>query len=393
MNERTRSILGTTVVASATLVLVFGCVEPVRDVGAEYAGDGGTGTGDFGSPTEDASGAVATPDPGLIRYCPSYECKPPYASCTGSLYPCNVNVMSDPLNCGGCGIVCGGTISTWFECLEGKCVPQCHPGYLDCNGIADDVCEVQLGSNENCNGCGDRCSDPAKPCIFDGLSLTGKCGCDAGQKLCSGKCVNPFTDDANCGECGVACPAVGDGGTPPANTYHGCAGGECGHLKCAPYFADCDGDIADDGCETSLLTVEHCGGCNKACDPGQTCRLNRGGQPECMCPPGKTLCNEECVDVLTDASNCGGCGVRCSALVPDSRNGRSSCSYGSCRFDCRQGWADCNGNPADGCETNLASDPRNCGSCGNTCDLLSGQPCLGGQCAVEPCSDSGEAPQ
>jgi hypothetical protein len=40
---------------------------------------------------------------------------------------------------------------------------------------------------------------------------------------------------------------------------------------------------------------------------------------------------------------------------------------------CSSGFADCNGNGADGCEVDLARDPNNCGSCGSkpaeTCNL------------------------
>jgi hypothetical protein len=45
---------------------------------------------------------------------------------------------------------------------------------------------------------------------------------------------------------------------------------------------------------------------------------------------------------------------------------------------CPEGTADCDGNPANGCETDLKHDPKNCGACGHTC----GPPahCAGGSC-------------
>jgi hypothetical protein len=50
-----------------------------------------------------------------------------------------------------------------------------------------------------------------------------------------------------------------------------------------------------------------------------------------------------------------------------------------CGGQCDPGWADCNGNPADGCEVNVTSDAANCGTCGNACGA--GRMCSGGACA------------
>ena len=46
---------------------------------------------------------------------------------------------------------------------------------------------------------------------------------------------------------------------------------------------------------------------------------------------------------------------------------------------CSTGTANCDGNAANGCETNTATDAKNCGACGKTCPVM--QPtCVGGQC-------------
>jgi hypothetical protein len=47
---------------------------------------------------------------------------------------------------------------------------------------------------------------------------------------------------------------------------------------------------------------------------------------------------------------------------------------------CSDGWGDCNGDPADGCETNLQSDPNNCLSCGRSCAVAGGV----GECSLDP---------
>ncbi len=343
----------------------------------------------------DASGTfvpVESPDSGdvdssheLTQYCPSNTCPADRTTCASSRFACDVNLMTDPHNCGECGVDCGYPFTHFraaFDCVEGQCVKRCEDGYADCNGFVDDGCEVKLGTNDDCNACGDRCTDPKKPCVFDTSLNKGQCGCGPGLEYC-GKCVDPKIDDLNCGGCGVVCDPGADGGPPRDHAYYGCVSSECGHLKCQPNYASCDGDLTN-GCETSLLSPDNCGGCGKACDPGQTCILDLQGNAFCACPAGLTLCGSKCVDLLTDKRNCGTCSTDCINRWPDG-TGIGFCSGGACEYGCAAGRGDCNGDWSDGCETNFASDPRNCGACGNTCDLAAGQPCVQGRCVVEAC--------
>ena len=39
----------------------------------------------------------------------------------------------------------------------------------------------------------------------------------------------------------------------------------------------------------------------------------------------------------------------------------------------------------NGCETRLSGDQRNCGACGNACDIARGQPCVAGVCRTKAC--------
>lgn len=376
-----------TLTASVALVWLFGgCRGPDVTIAESY---------ETGAPPAFVEPDAEAPKPelALTEYCPLTTCPMPFATCPTSQYPCDVNLMTDPKNCGACGFQCAGSGNATFDCVSGKCTYRCTDRTADCNGIVDDDCEVTLGTNDNCNGCGDRCPDPNKPCIYDETTQVGRCGCKPGLLLCGEKCVDLTDDDESCGACDHKCdPADGgagsDGGAPPTNAYYGCQNSECGHLRCRVPFFSCDGDLSN-GCETSLLSNEHCGACNNACAPGQTCRANSQGKPECMCSPGLTLCGKECVDLTTHPKNCGACGIRCS-LVGSAMNQVGTCAYGYCIQECRQGWGDCNGDPSDGCEVNLNSDQRNCGTCGNACDVLAGQPCVGGGCAVHPCSEGEE---
>ncbi len=84
------------------------------------------------------------------------------------------------------------------------------------------------------------------------------------------------------------------------------------------------------------------------------------------CPSGTLSCNGVCVP--SDVHDCGTCGHDCSNLPHVS--GSTGCSAsGACVLGvnaCAPGWADCDGNPDDGCETDI-TQPGNCGSCATVC--------------------------
>ena len=64
---------------------------------------------------------------------------------------------------------------------------------------------------------------------------------------------------------------------------------------------------------------------------------------------------------------------------PAVANAVAACvNWRNCGFACKPSYGDCNGDPADGCETALASDPLNCGGCGVHCR----HGCVQGVCAL-----------
>jgi hypothetical protein len=104
----------------------------------------------------------------------------------------------------------------------------------------------------------------------------------------------------------------------------------CYTLSCAPGFADCNGQ-GTDGCETDL----------------------------------------------TSPASCGACGNACAFPNADAACVNLTCALGACHA----GFADCDGNPVNGCEVNLSTDPNDCGACGQACVGT----CANGVC--ETCSD------
>jgi hypothetical protein len=78
-------------------------------------------------------------------------------------------------------------------------------------------------------------------------------------------------------------------------------------------------EFASSTCGTLCVDLEtnaaNCGRCGKACASSEclhgTCSVCTpdGG---CICPTGLTVCDGVCVDTQIDAKNCGGCGVACN---------------------------------------------------------------------------------
>jgi len=103
------------------------------------------------------------------------------------------------------------------------------------------------------------------------------------------------------------------------------------------------------------------------------------------CVLGAEICNradddcdglvDEGFDITSDVSNCGGCGIGCAAAP----NAAPVCSGGRCDITCFEGYDDCNGAFADGCESDLGS-PMHCGACGVACPV-SAPLCSGATCS------------
>ncbi len=67
------------------------------------------------------------------------------------------------------------------------------------------------------------------------------------------------------------------------------------------------------------------------------------------------------INVVTDINNCGLCGLS-GASLPNVAS--ASCVNGAIVINsCNAGFANCDGNPSNGCEVNLQTDVNNCGSC------------------------------
>jgi hypothetical protein len=321
-----------------------------------------------------ACGQACPAGPNAVATCTmamcGVSCESGFSDCDGDARNgCEVFVATSAAHCGGCGIRCAVDHAN-AACMGARCVvASCETGWADCDGAAADGCEVDLNAESaNCGACGRRC-EAGTACS------AGSCAsvCTGGATFCIDRCARVESDVQHCGACGRRC----DGG---ANAAPSCVGGACG-LTCDAGYGDCNG-AAGDGCEANLReTIAHCGACGARCartNASVTCA--GGGCVLGACSPGYGNCNgsegDGCeADLNASTAHCGGCGRTCALPFATA-----TCAGGACAIvACAAGFADCDGTPATGCETNLAASNANCGACGRSCGP--GTACSSGTCA------------
>lgn len=340
-----------------------------------------------------ASGCAPCAIPGADARCEAGQCvldscRDGFADC--NLDPsdgCETDLLGDPDSCGGCGNVCVVNHGT-AACQGGLCaVNGCEPEWGDCDLDPSNGCESALDSDpSNCGSCGDQCdaAPGGQPvCInrvcSEKACLTSRGDCnDDSTDACE---TNLLFDADHCGYCGHVCELPGAVAT--------CSLGECIVESCIPPFEDCDG-LPGNGCETDLSrdNALHCGACGRACslDNGSSAAC-RSGLCNALCDQGFGDCaqpaspeqDDGCEqDVASDPENCGSCGEQC--VLPGAEAG---CSGGRCVVaSCSGSTADCDADPSNGCETDLDVDLANCGACGRACaaDGVAAPSCSGGLC-------------
>jgi hypothetical protein len=305
--------------------------------------------------------------------------KPRMETCDGIDNDCNGRVDDvpgqiggDSQNCGGCGIACPAVTNSSAACLMGGCVSMCATGFVDADRNPANGCECKLsnGGVEICDGLDNDCNGAVDEGV-GALTYTGPAGtmgigvCASGLQVCMG---GRLTD--------VRPPQV------PSTEF------------CDGLDNDCNGKV-DDGFDL-MNDSKNCGGCGIVCAPGMACLQGKcpggtvGGGDGGTGPGGNlAVCQvgaaSACVDLFQDHANCGACGRAC--LV------NQFCNGGTCMdpaaITCPATMVACT-DPAAGktyC-TDLNSDPRNCGGCGQVCAAG----CQNGTCAGGVAVDAGTAP-
>jgi len=398
-------------------------------------------------------------------------CGYPDSGDIGFGFCCNGACTSgDQANCGSCGVRCSAGAACESEINIDVCtpvVPSCaDAGFEASCQLADGYagfcckrgCADLLSDPLNCNGCGDICPMGA-------TCTNGRCSpecqndqdCSSGTGCTEGKCFPSACD----GQPAEALCAAGDGGlgfccggecTPTDSTCGSCqvcgVGEFCGSAGCTPDL-DCAteqpptiGDTYDWTCLTDAGVPGRC--CGSGCvdlDAGCTAPSRCSSSPQpfggggCLLGQGVYggCCGDACVDLDQDPHNCGWCGNVCASGVCAfyQRGIPAPClpsdSGGDCLMSCPE-WGTCaqglcvvktcfgESIPLSACRAeddtigfccdvgicaHPLDDPQNCGFCGNAC--APGQACVNGSCAGFPgcglghmfwfCGDAGDENQ
>ena len=300
------------------------------------------------------------------------------------------NLISDEgetgIDCGGTCPGCppGGTCQVNNDCAGNNCL----------NGICQDAsCTdgVQSGSetDKDCGGGACAACDSGLHCLAARDCVNGVCKDGAcAQPTCSDGIQNGDESDK---DCGGSCSSCLPGGKCKGPSD--CAGGDCTKgvctLTCLDGKGNCDAD-ASNGCETNFKTdADHCGACDTPCSlkhataacNGGKCVIDKCTAPFADCDGDPSNGCE--TNTSTDSDNCNSCGLACPAV-----NGTASCVASACRIDCTASYADCDDDRSNGCEKKVDSDALNCGACGKICDAGNGTPnCVQGKCGVSICPD------
>ena len=213
--------------------------------------------------------------------------------------------------------------------------------------------------------------------------------CSEDKKICVGQCVGRLDPLFGC----AADPSSPSGcdACKPAHAKADCSaeGHLCDYEKCLVGYGDCNGKHAD-GCEADLSQQGQCGSCNTVC-AAATPFCAPGGlngfacAASCAAPLEECGSKTQCFDTTTAVRNCGSCGNDCRTKAPP--HSAPGCAAGQCAFTCDGGWHRCDGQSAATCE--LDTDLARCGPTCTGCTLLhvKGPRCSAGSCDYEACED------
>lgn len=156
-----------------------------------------------------------------------------------------------------------------------------------------------------------------------------------------------------------------------------CSAGETGTDQTTGAGGASEGGAEPEGGSDGGMEIDPCDGVT--CDTGEICQEGMcvpGCNENEDCAAGSVCCNGGCADLNSDVLHCGMCDNAC----PVPANQGMTCQMGICTLGaCDNGFYDCDGDSANGCESS------------DTCDCTPGetQPCYPGPAGTEnnaPCT-------
>jgi len=195
-------------------------------------------------------------------------------------------------------------------CSPKKSSSDCTGGAIACG----DVCVDPSSDNRNCGTCGNACE--AGSACTNGVCAVS---CAVGQVNCGGTCINPNTDRSHCGATGT-CTGQDAGAVCAADQI--CSLGTCAQ-SCLTGWNACP--TSD---PTYCADLQHdpndCGACGTTCAAGYSCS---GGTCRSSCPAGEYACGGRCIDPASDPVYCGAA-ANCSGATACRAN--EACTNGTC---------------------------------------------------------------
>jgi hypothetical protein len=169
-----------------------------------------------GSPPDDAGrpmqrDATTTPPPPEPLRCASGTADCDEDAGNG----CEIDLIQDSKHCGQCGVGCP---TSDCACQNGRLVTICTTGHADCDSNPANGCEVNTQTSmQHCGSCGRLCHTNGHDAIT-ATCVKGRCEITCQSELfpeldCDGNPDNGcetsiWTDNQNCGACGVRCTCV-----------------------------------------------------------------------------------------------------------------------------------------------------------------------------------------
>ncbi|MBI5535713.1 MAG: hypothetical protein HY898_23480 [Deltaproteobacteria bacterium] len=396
--------------------------KPESEAGVD-ASDGALPDGPWADATYELSEAA----PDVIEQDGPTVCSPKSCANLGAECGSAPDGCGGKVDCGTCasGKHCGG--GGLNKCGTNACNPKtCSQVSAEC-GYASDGCSEAIDCGgcptpKSCGGGGslNKCGCTAKTCaqlgaecgtLPDGCEATIDCGSCAAGKLCGGsgpnKCGTTPCNAKTCAQLQASCGFVSDGCSKAIDCgacqgFDQCGGAGtanqcgCSAKSCAQLGASCGEVLGSCGkvqCGNCALP-DTCGGGGTQNQCGCVCQLPHA-TTKCLggvcsvsgCDPGWANCDGDAAsgcetDITSSLSHCGDCGSSCVLA-----HAVSSCSAGTCTIvSCNAGYADCDGDAATGCEANTLADPMHCGSCGTVCPAQGATAvCNAGVCGVSNC--------
>lgn len=249
-----------------------------------------------------------------------------------------------------------------------RCTPSCSAVQMCCGSSAGNRCVDYFSDPANCGACGNVCGS-GQTCVNRACTTPGT-ATDAGPGTGTDAAFNPGSCSPACGAdfmcCGTSCVAREGGANATDPSFTNC--GACGRA--------CNSTVANHCGRFGTTTTCMCG-TYQACDAsrGETCGLGPTGQYQCL----RNDVPESCGDSHTPCApgeTCEGGMCVCGTLGRPCPTG-NACVSGACR--------------------DLTSDTNNCGAIGNACGV--NEQCVSGRCqcpgagrACEAPSSSGDSP-